>query len=114
MNIDRFATRIPIGSQSIFGRIPRQFVGKSGSGTASTSYSLTLSIETARRVETISATDIRGKSWPKDELVHFEVDVENGEVVTEIGVSDAGVLPASYVLPFPITPNLRVDGDYSS
>ncbi|KAF4900594.1 Dehydrogenase azaJ [Colletotrichum fructicola] len=46
-------------------------------------------------VETIGATEIIGACWPEEELVHFDVDVENGEEINEIGVaSDAGDMPA--------------------
>lgn len=49
-------------------------------------------------VETIGATEINGVCWPEEELVHFDVDVENGEEINEIGVaSDAGDMPAVYV-----------------
>ncbi|KAF4834495.1 hypothetical protein CGCTS75_v003124 [Colletotrichum tropicale] len=46
-------------------------------------------------VETIGATEINGVCWPERKLVHFDVDVENGEEINEIGVaSDAGDMPA--------------------
>ncbi|KAJ3963137.1 hypothetical protein N0V92_000119 [Colletotrichum tropicale] len=49
-------------------------------------------------VETIGATEINGVCWPEEELVHFNVDVENGEEINEIGVaSDAGDMPAVYM-----------------
>ncbi|KAI8307770.1 hypothetical protein K4K61_003209 [Colletotrichum sp. SAR11_59] len=49
-------------------------------------------------VETIGAIEINGVCWPEEELVHFDVDVENGEEINEIGVaSDAGDMPAVYM-----------------
>ncbi|KAF4878818.1 hypothetical protein CGCSCA1_v002492 [Colletotrichum siamense] len=49
-------------------------------------------------VETIGATEINGVCWPEEEVVHFDVDVENGEEINEIGVvSDAGDMPAVYM-----------------
>ncbi|TIC96872.1 hypothetical protein CH35J_007182 [Colletotrichum higginsianum] len=49
----------------------------------------------SRATEVIGMTEIDGRSWPEDELVHFEIDGGGGECVSEIGVASAFGEPSS-------------------
>ncbi|TKW48760.1 Serine/threonine-protein kinase spk-1 [Colletotrichum tanaceti] len=49
----------------------------------------------SRATEVIGMTEIDGRSWPEDELVHFEIDGGGGEFVDEIGMASASGEPSS-------------------